>query len=683
MKSTTFLAGAAAAALALTLVAPAAMAASGSAQAATGARPSLVALGDSITFGYGLQPGSSKPSTEAFPYLIGKMDGYAVTDLGVPGWTSGDLLKALATAPFQHALAGAAAVTIDIGSNDILQPALRDGLLRPGDLNPTVTAADAAQFAAAIAQFGVNLPKILTAVKELAPHAEIALYNLYDPIPSYATHLHAIAHELIGAENDIILADAARFHVTLANANGAIAGKQATDIIPGNVHPTVAGQEALALAGEAALTPRSQPAESKGMFLFNLLSLLGFKPDPAGTSPYVDVPTRSFLWGYVHTAINLGIAPPASATRFGINQAVTDMQAASMAARLAEADAALQGWGAVAASTEWALHADLFLAYAPWRVLSLAQELGFVTRLKTMLKPVAVAALPSSWRLSGAQATAFTQALATSVQPEYQQVGGSISFGVSLGANKSVAAQIAAETGVSNLKHVLQNLLQVSFKESSEDIAGRTRLYAVFGPVSTVDRTEGLSSIRVSGLPRTKTEVFIRDGAAYVNAGSGWRRVPAALAPQLAGARPLFAQPLQTSLAMFENVTAQAAPDGYVFSGRLDLAAGSLSLWRDILMSLGGGEIVPAAMPMPVLQRELADSHADFTLGVERIGGIYRVTGEVMHFLLPLPLSPSTLSGGVLKLASARLPAFELTDKLSFSYRIVTVVVPTGPSGRA
>jgi lysophospholipase L1-like esterase len=681
MRSTTFLAGAAAAALAFTLLASAAMAATGSAQAPTGARPSLVALGDSITFGYGLQPGSSRPSKEAFPYLIGKADGYAVTDLGVPGWTSGDLLKALATAPFQRALAGAAAVTIDIGSNDILQPALRDGLLQPGDLNPTVTAADAAQFAAAIAQFGVNLPKILTAVKELAPHAKIALYNLYDPIPSYATHLHAIAQALIGAENDIILAAAARFHVPLANANGAIAGKQSTDIIPGNVHPTVAGQAVLARAGEGALLPRSLPAEGKGMFLFNLLSLLGFKPDPAGASPYVDVPTRSFLWGYVHTAINLGIASPASATRFGINQAVTDRQAATMAARLAEADGVLQGSGAVAASTEWALHADLFRAYAPWRVVSLAQELGFVTRLKTVLKPVAAAALPSSWRLSAAQATALTQALATSVQPEYQQVGGMVSFGVNLGANKSITAQIGAETGVSNLTHVLQHLLQVSFRESEEDIAGRTHLYLVVGPVSTTDRTEGSSPLQVSGLPRTKTEVFIRDGKAYVNTGSGWRRIPAALAPQLAVVVPLFAQPVLTSLGMFQDVTGQSAPDGYVFSGRLDLAGVSPSLWRDILISLGGGKIMSAALPTPVLQRELVHSHADFTLVVERIGGIYRVTGEVMRFLLPS--SPLDLSASVLEQALPRLGTLELTDKLTFSYRIVPVVAPIESLGRA
>ncbi|MCY0869970.1 MAG: hypothetical protein OWT27_05205, partial [Firmicutes bacterium] len=61
MKRTPFWAGAAAAALALTVLPPVAMAATRPLPVATAARGTLVALGDSITFGYGLQPGDARP----------------------------------------------------------------------------------------------------------------------------------------------------------------------------------------------------------------------------------------------------------------------------------------------------------------------------------------------------------------------------------------------------------------------------------------------------------------------------------------------------------------------------------------------------------------------------------------------------------------------------------------------
>lgn len=85
---------------------------------------SLVALGDSITFGYHLPDQIGlQPSPSAFPSLIGNGN-FNVTNLGVPGWTSTDLLNAVKTNPiFKRSLKEADAVTLDIGSNDLLQAA--------------------------------------------------------------------------------------------------------------------------------------------------------------------------------------------------------------------------------------------------------------------------------------------------------------------------------------------------------------------------------------------------------------------------------------------------------------------------------------------------------------------------------------------------------------------------------
>ncbi|MDP4158056.1 MAG: SGNH/GDSL hydrolase family protein, partial [Bacillota bacterium] len=62
-------------------------------------QPNLVALGDSITFGYHLPDQiGQQPSPHAFPSLIGEGH-FKVTNLGYPGLTSSGLLLALSTDP--------------------------------------------------------------------------------------------------------------------------------------------------------------------------------------------------------------------------------------------------------------------------------------------------------------------------------------------------------------------------------------------------------------------------------------------------------------------------------------------------------------------------------------------------------------------------------------------------------
>lgn len=119
----------------------------------------LVALGDSITFGYNLAPGNLTPSTEAFPYLVGKADDLPVTDLGIPSWTSADLLQAVQTPNFERAIENARVVSIDIGNNDLLHLASQLGLLNEASSSTPITITPAQQqaFETAIAQMGQNL----------------------------------------------------------------------------------------------------------------------------------------------------------------------------------------------------------------------------------------------------------------------------------------------------------------------------------------------------------------------------------------------------------------------------------------------------------------------------------------------------------------------------------------------
>lgn len=214
---------------------------------------SLVALGDSITFGYNLDPANKQPSTLAFPYLMGNVLHYDVADLGNPGWTSTNLLKALSTSSFEDALKTAKLVTVDIGSNDLLQLAEKDGLLTPSNTNPTLTDAQKKEFSDAVQQFGTNITKILGTVKTEAPNATVEVINLYNPLPTTLTSLHAIGDQFIKAENALITAAAAQYKMPVADAYTAIEGHQSDLIRPLDVHPNAAGHQAIAKAAVAAL----------------------------------------------------------------------------------------------------------------------------------------------------------------------------------------------------------------------------------------------------------------------------------------------------------------------------------------------------------------------------------------------------------------------------------------------
>lgn len=212
-------------------------------------QPNLVALGDSITFGYHLPDQiGQQPSPHAFPSLIGEGH-FKVTNLGYPGLTSSGLLLALSTDPFKNSLRSADVVTLDIGSNDLLQAAGLTGgtLASPPDYQ---------KIAAAEQQLLINLNLIITQIKAQTD-APIILYNLYNPFgandPIFGS-LHTFGEQIIGAVNSGVIAPTAlQTGSLLADAYSAFNGKQEKYIIPGDIHPNFAGQKALAKAGDRAL----------------------------------------------------------------------------------------------------------------------------------------------------------------------------------------------------------------------------------------------------------------------------------------------------------------------------------------------------------------------------------------------------------------------------------------------
>lgn len=201
------------------------------------AKPSLVALGDSITFGYNLG-NNLQPSPEAFPYFIGKALHLQVSDLGVPGWKTTDLLAALETnATFQNSVKHASKITLDIGSNDLLQ-AFESGSVTQEQVAPILN----------------NLHAIISKIRSMS-HADIVVYNIYNPFQVTDSYRHMMGDLLLPGINAQIQNVVASFHdskITTADAYDSFGQNQAIYVRANDIHPTVIGQDRLGEIGTLA-----------------------------------------------------------------------------------------------------------------------------------------------------------------------------------------------------------------------------------------------------------------------------------------------------------------------------------------------------------------------------------------------------------------------------------------------
>ena len=153
-----------------------------------------IALGDSISSGYGLPGYSDKPegihTTIFFEKL--KQNGY-VTDyhnFATSGFTTADLLNQLnsKTDEEKHLFRNAQVITINIGGNNILTPFL--AYLADlqvvsaintwrGILSPELKA----MFDEGVQTFNNDLKEIVTWLQSNAPHATIIINTIHNPIP--------------------------------------------------------------------------------------------------------------------------------------------------------------------------------------------------------------------------------------------------------------------------------------------------------------------------------------------------------------------------------------------------------------------------------------------------------------------------------------------------------------------
>jgi lysophospholipase L1-like esterase len=228
-------------------------------------KPNLVALGDSITFGWNLDDtlGNTKKSANAFPNLIAG-GAFNVTNISGGGWTSKNILDEVTNPANATAIQNANVFTLDIGSNDLMQAIglgeiIKNGTpVNPAELLPKVQAASV--------QLGKNLQAIFTKVRSLNTTAPIILYNLYNPFaevelpnvtsdalatvaePTFYAFLHTVGEQIVTAVNTSIITPIPGVSpgTFIADAYSAFDGNQLNYVIPGDIHPNVSGQTVLA-----------------------------------------------------------------------------------------------------------------------------------------------------------------------------------------------------------------------------------------------------------------------------------------------------------------------------------------------------------------------------------------------------------------------------------------------------
>ena len=216
-------------------------------------RPPLryVALGDSLASGMdGIENGRSY--ADAYARLLERRTKREVklTNLGVPGLNSTDLLGALRSSEqMRAAVASADVVTWDIGGNDLIEHAVQ---ISAGTCGGSDGLACLSEGRVAFAERWSAIIRELSALRR-SPRVRLQTFTLYRPFATIrGVRADALLREL-DARNAIISDSDALPGVAVADVADAFTQGQQTDLIDEDgLHPTRTGHRAIAQALLAA-----------------------------------------------------------------------------------------------------------------------------------------------------------------------------------------------------------------------------------------------------------------------------------------------------------------------------------------------------------------------------------------------------------------------------------------------
>ncbi len=241
-------------------------------------RPRLLALGDSVAAGYGLEDAG-----EGYPALLAAALGGTVVNRGVSGSTSGELLEALRDGAYDEALGEADIVLVSVGANDLLRVLTlsssgTDAGVTPPELYLELTRAlfgdGASPYGVAVIarRLAAHLEGILAYLREKNPAATLIFNNLFNPYGEQT--LTAFGKELpLGALSDACIRLLNRAYPVsdgyiLADVYTAMnhPGLTRAILAEGNFdpHPNAAGHRVIAAAvARAAGLPQWRPGRGE------------------------------------------------------------------------------------------------------------------------------------------------------------------------------------------------------------------------------------------------------------------------------------------------------------------------------------------------------------------------------------------------------------------------------------
>jgi len=228
----------------------------------------LVALGDSITYGYGL----SDRETQCHAAILADMYGLTLDNMAVNGNRASDVIPQIRLNAYSERLARADLICMSIGGNELLGPLLDTlyEVIAQKGYSSNISSLTAAQFVAIayafladdsvkdsldqkiesnLASFELYFPLLIAQIRAIDPDADILVQTLYNPLDGTDNFLfqqladrYSYAfdriNEIITETDDIKIADVAS---VFEGRSGEL-----TNINTFDVHPNAAGHELIA-----------------------------------------------------------------------------------------------------------------------------------------------------------------------------------------------------------------------------------------------------------------------------------------------------------------------------------------------------------------------------------------------------------------------------------------------------
>lgn len=331
---------------------------------ATDETPSYVALGDSITTGYGL----ADVDTEAFPVLVAGETGTTLTNLAVDGETSASLLEKMNDADVSAAVQSADVITLTIGGNDLMNAlyaylAAASGMtvdqvqamLNSQDLNLIELAPLADMLAAfpqseeavqALTSFTANVTSILAEIEVLNPDAVVVMTNQYNPYGHFdGTALDALAAAFetgVQVLNTQIRSLAANANVTVADVYAAFAS--------GNTAATPLCNATLVPALNLDFHPN---ADGHSVIASVVVVTIGTEPPVSSEVPFTDISMDDWFYDPVAWVYEQGLMTGTSATEFSPNTTTTRAMIVAILHRLEESPSVESAGFSDVADSDW------------------------------------------------------------------------------------------------------------------------------------------------------------------------------------------------------------------------------------------------------------------------------------------------------------------------------------------